>query len=184
MSLIFIHEVGHFLTAKFCGWETERIELYPYGGISKFSGFVNVPLKEEFLVLMMGPVAQILGFYMFCFLLPSKWVSTLYTYHIFLLRFNLLPIYPLDGGRFLNLFFCRFLSFYKSFYVSEWISLIVLFFIFFYILFYHSFFFIMVLFLLLLKLFREQELFPYRFHKFLLERRLYKWNFKRKNVIF
>ncbi len=184
MTLILMHELGHFLTAKCCGWETDRIELYPYGGISKFQVPVNVSIAVEFLVLVMGPVSQIVAYHVFSYILPVPLLEPFYRYHIFLLGFNLLPIYPLDGGRLLHLIFCKYLSFWKSFLLTKYLSYLFLFLLGIIVLFYHSPFFLGVLILLVFKLQNEGELFPYVFRKFLLERCLYRWHFRKRKVVF
>ncbi len=183
MSLIFVHELGHFLMATICGWETDKICLYPYGGISKFSSFINVTLKEEFLVLMMGPLAQILIYQVLMSLLSSRWQEVLTEYHMFLLWFNLLPIYPLDGGKFWNLVLCKYFPFRKSFEIIVWISYLGIFFVCGYFFINHSFFFLGVLCLIALKLQKEVALFPFVFRKFLLERCMYHFSFPKKKII-
>lgn len=183
MSLILIHELGHFITAKLCGWKTEKIELYPYGGISKFQTFVNVPIPQEFLVLMMGPITQMIFAYSCSFFLSIKNLEILTTYHQFLLWFNLLPIYPLDGGKLVHLLCSKYLSFQKSFYTTIWISYGTILLLGINYLLKHFIFFVGVLILLLFKISKEKKQFPYIFHKFLIERVLYSWNFKRKIVI-
>lgn len=183
MSLIFIHEVGHFLAAKLCGWKTDKIELYPYGGMSKFTTWVNTPIKEELFVLVMGPFFQIIGYYLLKNRLGTTWKDLLTSYHHFLLWFNLLPIYPLDGGRLWNLLFSKYLSFYKSFEKIMKISYLTILLLLSYLLIKKSFFFGIVLGLMMLKIKKEEENFSFIFQKFLLERYLYNWNFKKKKVI-
>ena len=61
--IILVHELGHFLTAYLLGWKCIRIDLYPYGGCSKFNVDINIPLWEELLVLVMGPLIQLIFVY-------------------------------------------------------------------------------------------------------------------------
>lgn len=183
MMLIFMHELGHFLTAKLCKWETEKIELYPYGGITKFQTPVNIPINQELFVLIMGPITQILTFIIISPILSERMFVILKEYHNFLLWFNLLPIYPLDGGRLWDLLFCKVLSFRKSFYIIMIISYITIALLSMSFLIEHSFLLLCVLCLLIFKLQKEKEIFPYIYQKFLLERILYQWNFPKKKIV-
>ena len=62
MLLIIIHEFGHFITAYFFNWKIDKIYIYPLGGITRFNDIINKPFIEQFLVLLMGPVFQNIGF--------------------------------------------------------------------------------------------------------------------------
>ena len=48
--LIFVHELGHFETARVFKFEVDKIYLYPTGGISKFTGRINVSWYKDLLV--------------------------------------------------------------------------------------------------------------------------------------
>ena len=43
MSLIIVHEFGHLLMAKHYKWNTDKIYIYPLGGITKFDVIINKP---------------------------------------------------------------------------------------------------------------------------------------------
>lgn len=183
MSILLVHECGHFIMALFFGWKTDKIYLYPYGGISKFETLVNVSLKEEFFVLIMGPISQIFFVYFLSFFLSLKNASLLQEYSLFLLSINLLPIYPLDGGRLLNIILSLYLPFRKSFIITIYISVFCITFFNFYFYFSYSVLLILVLLLFGLKTYEEYQKFPFVFQKFLLERKLYNLNLKKKKVI-
>ena len=70
MSLIIVHEFGHLLMAKHYKWNTDKIYIYPLGGITKFDVIINKPLKEELLIMLMGPIFQVVYFYLLTFLFP------------------------------------------------------------------------------------------------------------------
>ena len=94
--------------ARYYKWDFDKIAIYPFGGCTKFDEKINRPMKEELLILLNGPFFQILLF-IIIFLLQKEGLITFRNYTIFkhyhytLLFFNLLPIYPLDGGRILNI---------------------------------------------------------------------------------
>ncbi len=88
--------------AYFLGIRVEEIYLYPLGGISKFHMDLNINPYKEFLILITGPVFQYLAYIILISLLPEK-EELIKIYHKNILFFNLLPIYPLDGGKLLKL---------------------------------------------------------------------------------
>lgn len=183
MSLIIVHELGHFLTAKFLKWKGGKIYIYPYGGITKLNEKVNVPIKEELLVLVMGPIFQIVFFYIIINIIPTRYIDILKNYHLFILGFNLLPIYPLDGGRLLGLVLQEITAFRKSLRICITISYFIIIVLCGYFIYDFSLFFLLVLALTLLKVFDTSKEEPYLFEKFLLERRLYNFTFKKRKVI-
>ena len=183
MFLIFVHELGHFFTAYILGWKTRQICLYPYGGISKFDTFVNVPIFEELLVLVMGPVIQIVGYFFLKSVISVRYQDILLDYHYFLLWFNLLPIYPLDGGRLLHLFCCKLFSYRNSFYFTICFSYLTVGVVSFFLFLDHSFLFLIVLLFCIFKIRKEYMNFPMVYQKFLLERYFYCWVFPKYKVI-
>jgi len=180
-----VHELGHCICALFFNWEIDKISIYPYGGFSKFNEDLNRPIKEEFLILLSGPLVQII-FFILCSLvgLRDTTFSLLKTYHYAILCFNLLPIYPLDGGKLVNLFLSKYYSYYKSLKFSLILSyfLITLIFIF-QINYFFSLNIIMMLLLLLQKViihWRRKDMYHY---KFLLERYLNNYKFSKVKLI-
>ena len=51
--------MGHSFTGILLGFQLNRIEIYPYGGCSKLEYDINTSLKKEILVLLMGPIIQV-----------------------------------------------------------------------------------------------------------------------------
>lgn len=180
MSIIIIHELGHLLTAKYYNWKIDKIYIYPLGGITKINDKINRPLKEELIIVLMGPIFQIIYYYF----LKILGVEDILIFNLILLTFNLLPIYPLDGGKILNLLFSFCLSYklsYKITFFISFFSYIVL--VFFSLLYLHSFFFIIVIFLLFFKILDEYSKKKFYFNKFLLERYLNNYRFKKIKFI-
>lgn len=180
MSLIIVHELGHLLMAKHYKWNTDKIYIYPLGGITKFDVIINKPLKEELLIMLMGPIFQVCYFYLLTFLK----VKNISNFHYFLLIFNLLPIYPLDGGRLLDILLCYIFAYRKSYNITMFISFAMYIFIScLAVYFLNSYFFLFVLFLLVFKIFDEFNRRKEYFNKFLLERYLYTLNYKKRKII-
>lgn len=183
--LIIVHELGHFLTAMLFKVEPDKIYIYPFGGISKFNLSLNEDLSKEFLILLMGPLSQFI-FSLVLVKIPffSHYSEIINIYNYTILGFNLLPIYPLDGGKLLNII----LSFKESFNRSLTITLIVSYIAVF--IFGICFIFrdlslniIITISFLIFKVTTEWKNKKYLTDKFLLERYLHKYKFKkRKNV--
>lgn len=182
--LLIIHELGHFLTAIIFKWPTDKIIFYPFGAISKFYHEINCPLSEEMIVLVMGPIVQIV-FYIFIsnFNFFGNYYE-LFTYiHYSILIFNLLPIYPLDGGRILQCLISYFTSYNLSFKIIFLLSyiFIIVFFILFLINPGINLLFIIVF--LFLKLLIEYKNIKFYFERFLLERYLYNYKFRKSTIV-
>lgn len=184
VSLLFTHELGHFLAAGLLGCFLDKICFYPFGGISKFQMDLNKPIKEEVIILIMGPLFQT-GMYLFLSQFPftEMHLSLLKNLHVSLLLFNLLPIYPLDGGRLLLLFLQIFLPFYTGFQIIFSFSFLLIFLFFYGFLVTKELNFLFVFFLLFVTLRREIQTFPFYFDKFLLERFLDKYYFSKTKIV-
>jgi Zn-dependent protease len=118
---IVLHELGHALVARRSGIEVAGIDLFFFGGVMKMSRDTDTPGKE-FFVAVAGPlvtlaivlVGSAIGIALagegdffdaarLDVAAPSDvailLVSFLVTMNVFLLGFNLIPAFPLDGGR-------------------------------------------------------------------------------------
>ena len=110
-SIVF-HELCHSLVARKFGLMMRGITLFIFGGVAEMDDEPESP-KVEFLMAVAGPVASI--FLAFCFFalylfvllvqwpLPvSRIVGHLVIMNVVLAVFNLVPAFPLDGGRILR----------------------------------------------------------------------------------
>ena len=108
---ILIHELMHSFLAQKYGLIVSEIELYLFGGVSKIQKEPETP-KSEIVIAIAGPLSSIiigLSFLLILFLFPVVlppilYVTLLYTgiSNIGLGLFNLLPAFPIDGGRVLR----------------------------------------------------------------------------------
>lgn len=180
MSIIIVHELGHLTAAKIFKWKTDKIYIYPLGGITKFNESINRSLKEELIIVLMGPIFQII-YYNF---LTYMNIENIAEFNFILLGFNLLPIYPLDGGKLLNVILSYFLPYKFSYKITMVISYTVyILMLFTFILFSKSFFFTLISFFLIFKVIEEYERRNYYYNKFLLERYLNEFKFSKIKYI-
>ena len=117
--IIVVHELGHLFTGLYFKWNFDKIVIYPFGGCLKFDEKINRSLKEELFILLGGPITQIVLYFVISFftnkgLMIYRNFLIFESYHYSLLLFNLLPIYPLDGGRILNILMNYLLPFKKG----------------------------------------------------------------------
>lgn len=191
-SVIFFHEMGHVIVSQFLKWNIKTIKFYPFGGMIKFDEKINKPIKEELLITVSGLLFQTLYFLIICVLYHNYIISDqtflmFKNYHYSIFLFNLVPIYPLDGIKLVNLLLCKILPFKISHFITIMISyfflIIFILFLFTSSLGFLSMNVIMILSLLLIKILEEQKNHNYYFNKFLFERYLYKFNFNKVKVI-
>ncbi len=119
------HECAHAFAARRYGFQLDKIVLMPYGAVIK-GDLAGIPPKQELAVLLAGPLvsgATGLFFVALWWLWPETYAYTdtaaIVSFSLFFV--NLLPAWPLDGGRILRLLLrplgskksqhiCRFLS--------------------------------------------------------------------------
>lgn len=172
--------------ARFFGWNVDKIYFYPYGGFTKFNDDLNRPKYQELIIMVSGTIFQVLYFFIIINFLTINEMELFKDYHYSILLFNLMPIYPLDGGKLLNLILNVFLSFRKGFKATIFLSYICLF-VFACVLFLKnisiSLSTFLVLTLLMCKLTKEYKKEKFYFNKFLLERYLNNYEFKKYKII-
>lgn len=101
------HECAHAFTARRMGYTLDKVVLMPYGAV--ISGDIaGISRREEACVCVAGPLANgvtALFFVALWWLYPETYPYTDVAYYVSLSLFlvNLLPAYPLDGGRMLHL---------------------------------------------------------------------------------
>ncbi|MER1959146.1 MAG: M50 family metallopeptidase [Solibacillus sp.] len=98
MISLFVHELGHFVAAKLVGVKVETCRILPYGGEMTLRNEMQLSYQKLILVALGGPVATFLGI-LFSFFLPTLLQELFIEVQLFILLMNLLPIWPLDGGR-------------------------------------------------------------------------------------
>jgi Zn-dependent protease len=112
-ACVLLHEFGHALMARRFGIETEDITLYPIGGVARLRRLPRAP-GAELLIALAGPAVNFaivgtlmaLGFLGFDQVLADtklgSFVGQLLVVNLVLGLFNLIPAFPMDGGRVLR----------------------------------------------------------------------------------
>lgn len=121
-ACVVVHEFGHAIAARRYGVSTKDITLSPIGGAARLSKLPEKPI-QEFVVALAGPLMNLLiaGAIAITFLtfsisfMPvlgsspmrafsnsSNFFQLLLLLNLFLALFNLIPAFPLDGGRMLR----------------------------------------------------------------------------------
>lgn len=178
--LLIIHEFGHAIIGYMLGYKIDKIKLYPYGGVTLFNANYNKSLKSELFVLIAGPIFQVLGYLIIKQFYDYDYVSL---YHYTLLIFNLIPIYPLDGGKLLNIVFNYRFNYKYSFYLSFYISLFLIVILIIYSLIKFNLNFLMILIVLITKLINIYKNLNYEYNNFLLDRYLHNYHFNNLKCI-
>jgi len=111
-ATIVLHELGHALTARHFGIRTKDITLLPIGGIARLERMPEVP-RHELWVALAGPAVNLaiaaivfsigaLAGMQPILALPTASVGPLDRFiaiNVWLAVFNLIPAFPMDGGR-------------------------------------------------------------------------------------
>lgn len=116
-ACVVLHEFGHALAAQKYGIQTKDIVLYPIGGVARLEKLPEDP-KQELWVAIAGPLVNIGIFIVLAGVLtltgfdlqsleeikigPNTIVLYLTSANLILALFNLIPAFPMDGGRILR----------------------------------------------------------------------------------
>jgi len=163
------------------GVEVSKIVIYPLGGITKLKMPLNINKYKELLILIAGPLFQFIAYFILLVILKNH-TKMINFYHFNILFFNLIPIYPLDGGKIINILLSEFIPYKKSLQLSIQLSYIIV--VILLLKFDQKYINIIIMELLLLILiYKENKKIDYIYNKFLLERYLKCYNFKEANII-
>ncbi len=105
---VLIHEYGHIFAARLHGVDCRKITLHGLGGLAHLDEELDRP-RAEFLVALAGPVtSMILAILFWCASAAmtsaqvAEFLANLALINLVIACFNLIPAYPMDGGRMLH----------------------------------------------------------------------------------
>ena len=101
-SSVLLHELGHILVARDFGCKTKSISLYPFGGIASIC--LPPDVNKELYIALAGPAvnAFICTTALFANYVGVPMMNEVVFFNSVMFIFNLLPSYPMDGGRILR----------------------------------------------------------------------------------
>jgi Zn-dependent protease/predicted transcriptional regulator len=117
-ACVVLHELGHALTAKKYGINTKKITLLPIGGVASLEKMPEDP-KQELMIAAAGPLVNVAIAFLLYFFIPFDEITppdgenigalaseyflfSLFTVNVVLVLFNIIPAFPMDGGRMLR----------------------------------------------------------------------------------
>ena len=114
-TCVLLHEFGHVLAARRYGIKTPDITLLPIGGVARLERMPRKP-SEELVVALCGPLVNVIIAAVIAlvagiiiphgpdatFMRPGHFWVTLMGWNILMVLFNLVPAFPMDGGRVLR----------------------------------------------------------------------------------
>lgn len=133
MSAVFLcvvlHEYGHALTARRYGISTLDITLYPIGGVARLARLPREPMQELWIALA-GPAVNLViagvlylfsGFFQGSVVVesllapqPTNIFGMLIWFNLVMVGFNMIPAFPMDGGRVLRAGLARSMGFSRA----------------------------------------------------------------------
>ena len=122
---IILHELAHIFIAKKFGCTFNKINISIWGVKADFIDFDELLEKDKLIVYLAGPVFNIFtGILLFClyYIFELNYLKSSITINICLGSFNLLPAYPLDGARILEILLSKKFLYKKSKKLTEYIS--------------------------------------------------------------
>lgn len=106
VAVLLVHEFAHAFAAERLGYTLRTVRIMPYG-VSIDGDFEGLNGRDEAVIAAAGPLVNLLGWIVLVglwWLFPETYIATqfLADASLFTAVVNLIPVYPLDGGRILH----------------------------------------------------------------------------------
>ncbi|PJI10293.1 MULTISPECIES: M50 family metallopeptidase [Clostridium] len=125
---VLLHEITHYLTARILGFSGFDIEILPFGAVLKLKDIEYATEREDFIISLSGPLLNLILAAIFYVLFKNNFGYKVYSLCIInfsLGIFNLMPAFPLDGGRLLrDMLSCK-LNYRKSNEITIGVSIFI-----------------------------------------------------------
>ncbi|QRG69407.1 M50 family metallopeptidase [Brevibacillus choshinensis] len=117
--IVLIHEMGHVAMARELGWTVTEVQLLPFGGVATMEDAYATDPLDEIVVALAGPFLNVVMMavsYLFWYtgIWTEEWAYFFLISNLTIALFNLLPIWPLDGGRIVQAILCWFLPYRQA----------------------------------------------------------------------
>lgn len=122
LVFIIIHELGHLAAFKVLGIKVKQIEALPFGFYYELDELKNDYIHKSIIAYSSGILANILTHFILTIFFNANFVK----YNLYILFFNIIPIFPLDGFHILRLFLCYFFSYNKVLNILKVINIVLL----------------------------------------------------------
>jgi stage IV sporulation protein FB len=127
---VLLHEFGHALAARRYGIDTVDITLLPIGGLARLERMPEKP-SEELVVAIAGPLVNVaIALLLWPFVMADSnpmvfqqlGVGLLFKINVWLVLFNLIPAFPMDGGRVLRAFLAMRMDYARATHIAATIG--------------------------------------------------------------
>ncbi len=132
---VILHELGHAFAARHYGIGTRDIIMYPIGGVAMLEGIPRKPI-QELVVAIAGPLVNVfiaalifVGLWAsgkLFFLDENHWqnnfLALLFFINILLVAFNMIPAFPMDGGRVFRALIAMITNRLRATFIAMWVG--------------------------------------------------------------